>query len=42
MIKHKQTAILDPSSKEMIEVDEGIAPLLKVIWESTSTRKEVR
>ena len=32
MIEHKQTAILDPSSNTMIEVDEGIAPLLQVIW----------
>ena len=34
MIEHKQTAILDPSSNTMIEVDEGIAPLLQVIWNS--------
>ena len=33
MIKHKQTAILDPTSNEMIEVDEGVAPLLKAIWD---------
>ena len=32
MTEHKQTAILDPSSNTMIEVDEGIAPLLEVIW----------
>jgi hypothetical protein len=32
LIEHKQTAILDPSSNTMIEVDEGIAPLLQVIW----------
>jgi len=29
---HKQTAILDPESNMMIEVDEGIAPLLEAIW----------
>jgi hypothetical protein len=29
---HKQTAILDPASNMMIEVDEGIAPLLEAIW----------
>ena len=33
MIKHKQTAILDPISNEMIEVDEGVAPLLKAVWD---------
>jgi hypothetical protein len=32
MTDHKQTAILDPISNQMIEVDEGIAPLLKAIW----------
>lgn len=32
MIEHKQTAILDPTSNQMVEVDEGIAPLLKAIW----------
>ena len=32
MIEHKQTAILDPASNTMIEVDERIAPLLEAIW----------
>jgi hypothetical protein len=32
LIEHKQTAILDPASNMMIEVDEGIAPLLQIIW----------
>jgi len=32
MTEHKQTAILDPTSNQMIEVDVGIAPLLKAIW----------
>ena len=32
MTVHKQTAILDPASNIMIEVDEGIAPLLEAIW----------
>lgn len=32
MTEHKQTVILDPTSSQMIEVDEGIAPLLKAIW----------
>ncbi len=32
MVEHKQTAILDPASSQMVEVDEGIAPLLKAIW----------
>jgi hypothetical protein len=32
MAEHKQTAILDPTSGCMIEVDVGIAPLLKAIW----------
>jgi len=32
MIQHKQTAILDPASNKMVEVDRGIAPLLKAIW----------
>lgn len=33
MVEHKQTAILDPTSSQMVEVDEGIAPLLKAIWD---------
>ncbi len=33
MIMHRQTAIYDPSSNRAIEVDEGIAPLLKAIWD---------
>ena len=32
MIEHKQTAIYDPSSNQAIDVDEGIANLLKAIW----------
>lgn len=32
MVEHKQTAILNPASNQMVEVDEGIAPLLKAIW----------
>lgn len=32
MTEHKQTVVLDPASNTMIEVDEGIAPLLQVIW----------
>lgn len=32
MVEHKQTAILDPASSQMVEVDEEIAPLLKAIW----------
>jgi hypothetical protein len=32
LIEHKQTVVLDPASNTMIEVDEGIAPLLQVIW----------
>ncbi|MDQ1261354.1 MAG: hypothetical protein QG575_535 [Euryarchaeota archaeon] len=32
MIEHKQTAILNPASNMIIEVDEGIAPLLQIIW----------
>jgi hypothetical protein len=32
MAEHKQMAILDPISNKMVEVDEGIAPLLKAIW----------
>jgi hypothetical protein len=34
LTEHKQTVILDPASKQLIEVDEGIAPLLKAIWDS--------
>jgi hypothetical protein len=37
MIEHKQIAVLDPTSDNMIEVDEGIAPLLKAIWNSGIT-----
>lgn len=37
MIEHRQIAILDPASDYMIEVDEGIAPLLKAIWNSGIT-----
>lgn len=33
MTEHEQTAILDPASNTMIEVDEGIALLLKDIWD---------
>jgi len=33
LIEHRQTAIYDPSSNQAIEVDEGIAPLLKAIWD---------
>ena len=32
LIEHKQIAILDPASNMMINVDEGIAPLLQIIW----------
>ena len=32
LAEHRQTAILDPSSRMMIEVDERIAPLLEAIW----------
>jgi hypothetical protein len=32
MIEHKQIAVFDPASNGMIEVDEGIAPLLKALW----------
>lgn len=32
MADHKQISVLDPASNMMIEVDEGIAPLLKAIW----------
>jgi hypothetical protein len=32
MVEHKQIAILNPASGYMIEVDAGIAPLLKAIW----------
>lgn len=39
MIEHKQTAILDPASNQMVEVDEGIAPLLKV-WIEFSRAKD--
>jgi len=33
LIEHKQIAIYDPSSNLAIEVDEGIATLLKAIWD---------
>jgi hypothetical protein len=33
MIEHKQATILDPTSNETIEVDEGLAPLLEAIWD---------
>ena len=33
MTEHKQTAIHDPASDTMIEVDERIAPLLEAIWD---------
>lgn len=33
MIEHKQITILNPISNETIEVDEGLAPLLKAIWD---------
>jgi hypothetical protein len=33
MNMHRQTAIYDPSSSRAIEVDEGIAPLLKALWD---------
>lgn len=33
MIEHKQIAIHDTTSNRVIEVDEGIAPLLKAIWD---------
>jgi hypothetical protein len=32
MPEHKQIAIFHPDSNETIEVDEGIAPLIKAIW----------
>lgn len=32
MTEHRQVAILDPTSKAMIEVDELMAPLLQAIW----------
>jgi hypothetical protein len=32
VVEHKQMAILDLTSNQMVEVDEGIAPLLKAIW----------
>lgn len=37
MTEHRQIAILDPTSDYMIEVDEGIAPLLNAIWNSGIT-----
>jgi len=33
LTEHKQTAIHDPASDTMIEVDERIAPLLEAIWD---------
>jgi len=32
LTEHKQTAILNPASNMVINVDEGIAPLLQIIW----------
>ncbi|HEX7445057.1 MAG TPA: hypothetical protein VF300_01585 [Methanothrix sp.] len=32
MVEHKQITVFDPASNGVIEVDEGIAPLLKAIW----------
>lgn len=32
MIEHKQVKILDPTSGYLTEVDEGLATLLKAIW----------
>ncbi len=32
MVEHKQITVFDPASNGAIEVDEGIAPLLKAIW----------
>jgi hypothetical protein len=32
MVEHKQMAILDPISNQLVEVDEGIAPLVKAMW----------
>jgi hypothetical protein len=34
LTEHKQIAILDPASTQVIEVDEEIAPLLQAIWDS--------
>jgi hypothetical protein len=34
MTEHRQIPILDPTSNLMIEVDEGIAPLLQAMWDS--------
>ncbi|NPV62509.1 MAG: hypothetical protein HPY61_07750 [Methanotrichaceae archaeon] len=34
MTLHRQIPVLDPASSQMIEVDEGIAPLLQAIWRS--------
>ncbi len=33
MIMHRQIAIYEPSLNRAVEVDEGIAPLLKAIWD---------
>jgi hypothetical protein len=33
MVEHKQITVFDPASNDTIEVDEGIAPLLKAIWD---------
>jgi hypothetical protein len=33
MVDHQQMAILDPTSNQIVEVDEGIAPPLKAIWD---------
>lgn len=32
LIEHKQTAILNPASNHVVEVDEGIAPLIQDLW----------
>jgi hypothetical protein len=32
LIEHKQTAIRDIAADRLVEVDEGIAPLLQAIW----------
>jgi hypothetical protein len=37
LTEHKQIAILDPASNQLIEVDDGIAPLLEAIWDSGIT-----
>jgi hypothetical protein len=32
LTEHKQTLVIDPASDTLVEVDEGIAPLLQAIW----------